>query len=162
MVQGAGHFRTPVFKGIEIMESLRGHTSGFAVPTYVIDAPEGGGKIPILPNYLLSLSESQVVVRNYEGFISTYTQPVTYQSHDPVTCVYCQARRGVAGQEGVAGLLARNAQSIAPEGWRGTHARNTPASPQVFDADIWFQDNGQGTSEVQQARVTKDLNVVLR
>ena len=56
LVQGAGHFRTPVSVGLEIMEALRGHTSGYAIPTYVIDAPGGGGKIPILPNYVLSQS----------------------------------------------------------------------------------------------------------
>ncbi len=52
LVEGAGHFRTPVSKGIEIIEALRGHTSGFAVPTFVVDAPGGGGKIPVMPNYL--------------------------------------------------------------------------------------------------------------
>ena len=52
--RGPGHFRTPVGKGLEIMEGLRGHTSGYAVPTYVIDAPGGGGKIPVMPNYLIS------------------------------------------------------------------------------------------------------------
>jgi lysine 2,3-aminomutase len=50
LVEGAGHFRTPVAKGIEIIEGLRGHTSGYAVPTYVVDAPGGGGKIPVMPN----------------------------------------------------------------------------------------------------------------
>ena len=54
LVEGSGHFRTPVGKGLEIMEGLRGHTSGYAVPTYVIDAPGGGGKIPVMPNYLIS------------------------------------------------------------------------------------------------------------
>ena len=66
-VRGAVPFRTPVGKGIEIMESLIGHTSGFAVPTYVVDAPGGGGKIPLTPNYLISLSTNKVVLRNYEG-----------------------------------------------------------------------------------------------
>ena len=60
--EGLSHFRTPVGKGIEIMESLRGHTSGFAVPTYVIDAPGGGGKIPLNPNYLISLSTNKVEI----------------------------------------------------------------------------------------------------
>jgi lysine 2,3-aminomutase len=123
LVQGAGHFRTPVAKGIEIMEALRGHTSGFAIPTFVIDAPEGGGKVPILPNYLLSMSDSQVVVRNYEGFIATYTQPVGYQAHDPATCAYCQARRDGEGQRGVAGMLAGRTSAIVPQGWRALHQR---------------------------------------
>ncbi len=123
LVRGAGHFRTPVSKGLEIMESLRGHTSGFAVPTFTIDAPEGGGKVPVLPNYLISMSENKVIVRNYEGFISTYTQPSNYQRHDPRTCPYCQARLGEGGQAGVAGLLAGQSSNIKPEHWDEVHER---------------------------------------
>lgn len=81
--EGLSHFRTPVGKGIEIIESLRGHTSGFAVPTYVIDAPGGGGKIPITPNYIVSWATNKVVLRNYEGVITTYTEPDSYE------CNYC-------------------------------------------------------------------------
>jgi len=78
--EGLTHFRTPVGKGVEIMESLRGHTSGLAVPTYVIDAPGGGGKIPLNPNYLVSLSTNKVVLRNYEGVITTYQEPESYRA----------------------------------------------------------------------------------
>lgn len=81
--EGLSHFRTPVGKGIEIIESLRGHTSGLAVPTYVIDAPGGGGKIPLMPNYLISWSTNKVVLRNYEGVICTYKEPDNYEA------VYC-------------------------------------------------------------------------
>ncbi|MDO9517839.1 MAG: lysine 2,3-aminomutase, partial [Methanosarcinaceae archaeon] len=81
--EGLTHFRTPVGKGIEIMENLIGHTSGFAVPTYVIDAPGGGGKIPIMPNYLLSWSTNKVILRNYEGVITTYKEP---DSYEPIFC----------------------------------------------------------------------------
>ncbi len=77
--EGLEHFRTSVGKGIEIMESLRGHTSGFAVPTYVIDAPGGGGKIPVMPNYLISWTTNKVILRNYEGVITTYQEPSCYQ-----------------------------------------------------------------------------------
>ena len=77
--EGLSHFRTPVGKGIEIIENLVGHTSGFAVPTYVIDAPGGGGKIPVMPNYLISWSTNKVVLRNYEGVITTYKEPDSYQ-----------------------------------------------------------------------------------
>lgn len=132
LVHGAGHFRTPVAKGVEIMEALRGHTSGYAIPTYVIDAPEGGGKIPILPNYLLSMSDSRVVVRNYEGFVSTYVQPDGYQSHDPATCAYCQAQRSQPGQEGVSGLLSGQQMTIKPQGWDKTHQRQHH-QPTLFD-----------------------------
>jgi lysine 2,3-aminomutase len=81
--EGLSHFRTPVGKGIEILESLIGHTSGFCVPTYVIDAPGGGGKIPVMPNYLISWSTNKVVLRNYEGIITTYKEP---DSYEPVFC----------------------------------------------------------------------------
>ncbi|NDP21524.1 MAG: lysine 2,3-aminomutase [Paludibacter sp.] len=79
--EGLSHFRTPIGKGIEIMESLIGHTSGFARPTYVIDAPGGGGKIPLMPNYLISWSSHKVVLRNYEGVITTYQEPDNYVSN---------------------------------------------------------------------------------
>ncbi|ADH85271.1 lysine 2,3-aminomutase [Desulfurivibrio alkaliphilus] len=81
--EGLASFRTPVGKGIEIIESLIGHTSGFAVPTYVIDAPGGGGKIPVMPNYLISWSTNKVVLRNFEGVITTYKEPDSYQ---PIFC----------------------------------------------------------------------------
>jgi len=123
-VHGAGHFRAPVGKGIEIMESLRGHTSGFAIPTFVIDAPGGGGKVPVTPNYLISRSDRRVVLRNFEGFLSTYTEPLEYQSHDPSRCPACQ-HRARDGQEGVAGLLAGDRLTLAPEGYAQTHQRLT-------------------------------------
>lgn len=78
--EGLTHFRTSVGKGIEIIENLIGHTSGFAVPTYVIDAPGGGGKIPVMPNYLISWSDNKVVLRNYEGVITTYREPDEYRA----------------------------------------------------------------------------------
>jgi lysine 2,3-aminomutase len=79
LAEGLSHFRTPVGKGIEIIESLIGHTSGFAVPSFVVDAPGGGGKIRLSPNYLLSWSTNKVVLRNYEGVITTYNEPDSYE-----------------------------------------------------------------------------------
>ncbi|MGD0336260.1 MAG: KamA family radical SAM protein [Candidatus Omnitrophota bacterium] len=73
-VRGTQHFRTPVAVGINIIEKLRGHTSGYAVPTYVIDGPGGGGKIPIGPNYILSQAKGKYVLRNYKGKIYTYLE----------------------------------------------------------------------------------------
>jgi len=73
-VRGTQHFRTPVAAGINIMEKLRGHTSGYAVPTYVIDGPGGGGKIPVGPNYILSQAKGKYVLRNYKGKIYTYLE----------------------------------------------------------------------------------------
>ena len=93
LVEGSGHFRTPVGKGLEIIEGLRGHTSGYAVPTFVIDAPGGGGKIPVMPNYLISYSDHKVVLRNYEGYITTYEEPETYTRHDTGACGYCRHQR---------------------------------------------------------------------
>ena len=81
--EGLTHFRTPVGKGIEIIENLIGHTTGMAVPTYVIDAPGGGGKIPVMPNYLISWSTNKVVLRNFEGVITTYKEP---DSYEPIFC----------------------------------------------------------------------------
>ena len=81
--EGLSHFRTPVGKGIQIIESMVGHTSGFCVPTYVIDAPGGGGKIPVMPQYLISWSTNKVVLRNYEGVITTYKEP---DSYEPTFC----------------------------------------------------------------------------
>ncbi|MFH1202422.1 MAG: KamA family radical SAM protein [Candidatus Omnitrophota bacterium] len=73
-VRGTAHFRTPVAVGINIMEKLRGHTSGYAVPTYVIDAPGGGGKVPVAPNYLMSQDKDKYTIRNYEDKIFTYQE----------------------------------------------------------------------------------------
>jgi lysine 2,3-aminomutase len=71
-VTGAGHFRTSIWKGIEIIEGLRGHVSGLGVPTYVVDGLHGAGKIPVMPNYMLSASDDAVILRNYEGMIFKY------------------------------------------------------------------------------------------
>jgi lysine 2,3-aminomutase len=108
--QGIEHFRTSVAKGIEIIEGLRGHTSGFAVPTFVVDAPGGGGKIPVMPQYLVSQSPERVVLRNYEGVIATYAQPPDYRSPDCSDCQYCQDTLGVHG------LLQGQELSIEPNG----------------------------------------------
>jgi len=74
-VAGAEHFRTTVEKGLEIIRALRGWTSGLAVPHFVIDAPGGGGKIPLLPEYVESISDDAVVLRNYAGKRYVYRQP---------------------------------------------------------------------------------------
>jgi lysine 2,3-aminomutase len=73
--KGISHFRTSIGRGIQIIESLRGHTSGLAVPTYVVDLPGGGGKVPVMPNYMLSMSDDSTVLRNYEGAICVYKEP---------------------------------------------------------------------------------------
>jgi len=75
LAEGIDHFRTPVARGIEIIEGLRGHTSGLAVPTFVIDAPGGGGKVPVSPQYVISQSTEKVVLRTYDGKIVEYPEP---------------------------------------------------------------------------------------
>ena len=103
-VTGAGHFRTSIWKGLEIMEGLRGHTSGIGIPTYVVDAPHGGGKIPLLPNYLVSASDDAVILRNYEGMV------VRYQAEDkPVSNRPTRTR-------GVSALLQGDKTLLMPEG----------------------------------------------
>jgi lysine 2,3-aminomutase len=123
LVEGSGHLRTSVSKGIEIIEGLRGHTSGYAVPTYVVDAPGGGGKIPVQPNYVISQSPGKVVLRNFEGFITTYTEPLDY---DPDMIKHQEALvapRPEPGQEGVLGLLEGQKMFIEPAGFSDVHAR---------------------------------------
>ena len=106
--QGLEHFRTPVSKGIEIIEGLRGHTSGFCIPTFVIDAPGGGGKIPVMPNYVISQAPNRVVVRNFEGVITTYTEPRSYDNN--CHCEWCEKQKS----EGVLSLLHGDRLSLEP------------------------------------------------
>ena len=75
LINGSSHLRTAVADGVAIIEGLRGHTTGYAVPQFVIDAPGGGGKIPINPNYLIDTAPGQVTLRNFEGKIFEYPDP---------------------------------------------------------------------------------------
>jgi len=102
---GLEHFRTPVSKGIEIIENLRGHTSGYAVPTFVVDAPGGGGKIPVMPNYVISQAPGKVVLRNFEGVITTYTEPTNYVNEE---------YKDLEKSSGVASLLKGKQLSLEP------------------------------------------------
>ena len=130
--EGLAHFRTPVGKGIEIMESLIGHTSGFSVPTYVIDAPGGGGKIPLTPNYLLSLSTNKVVLRNFEGVITTYQEPENYETNFcDRKCDNCRLQLNLDGARecrasGIEMLLSDNNETISltPENTARMERRN--------------------------------------
>jgi lysine 2,3-aminomutase len=110
---GIEHFRTPVAKGIEIIEGLRGHTSGYAVPTFVVDAPGGGGKIPVMPQYLISQSPDKVILRNYEGVITTYTEPKDLPPLE-CTCDYCTGKKKYH-YEGVAGLMQGERLALEPQ-----------------------------------------------
>jgi lysine 2,3-aminomutase len=74
-ITGSSHFRTPVEKGLEIIRSLRGHTTGYAVPTYVIDAPGGGGKIPLIPDYVVGREGDDLLLTNFENGLYRYPDP---------------------------------------------------------------------------------------
>ncbi|UMZ75138.1 lysine 2,3-aminomutase [Natranaerofaba carboxydovora] len=118
--QGIEHFRTPVSTGIEIIESLRGHTSGFCVPTFVVDAPGGGGKIPVSPQYLISQSSDKVILRNYEGVIASYQEPLK-QNEDERThlCVkgecYDKSSNNSKEEIGIKKLFAEESISLEPK-----------------------------------------------
>ena len=116
---GLEHFRTPVSKGIEIIEGLRGHTSGYAVPTFVVDAPGGGGKTPVMPNYVISQSPRKVILRNFEGVITTYTEPENYV--EECHCIDCQNKKQI--DEGVCSLLETNRMALEP-GYLARKERN--------------------------------------
>ena len=110
--QGIEHFRTPVAAGIEIIEYLRGHTSGLAVPTFCIDGPGGGGKIPVSPQYLISQSPDRVVLRNFEGGLYTYTQPK--HAIDPEQpCSLCGGKHNEEAY-GVSRMLAGKVVAMEP------------------------------------------------
>src|SRR5262249_26133053 len=100
--QGLEHFRTPVSKGIEIIESLRGHTTGFGIPTFVVDCPGGGGKISLQPNYVLTPGVEKSVLRNFEGQVFEYYEPQQRDCEVPYEKVYfadqaAEVPRGPAG-----------------------------------------------------------------
>jgi lysine 2,3-aminomutase len=72
-ISGSSHFRTPVSRGVELIRALRGHTTGYAIPTFVVDAPGGGGKIPISPDYVVGYENGDLLLRSYDG--GTYRYP---------------------------------------------------------------------------------------
>lgn len=121
---GIEHFRTRVGKGIEIMEYLRGHTSGYAVPTFIVDAPGGGGKIPVAPQYVISQSDQRIILRNYEGVITTYTEPIHTKENklSERNQVFYDHQKQFS-QEGLISLLEGKRLSIEPANL-ARHERN--------------------------------------
>jgi lysine 2,3-aminomutase len=95
-VQGTEHLRTPVETGIKIIEGMRGHTSGLAIPTFVIDLPQSGGKVPLQPNYVLAQTEGELVLRNYEERVFHYRNPKTLARPAPPAEVLCPAGSATA------------------------------------------------------------------
>jgi lysine 2,3-aminomutase len=142
-VIGAGHFRTSVWKGIEIIEGLRGHLSGLGIPTYVVDAPRGGGKIPLMPNYVLSASDDAVVLRNYEGMIVRY-----HPTGEP------PAVPDVAHTQGVSALASGQAEVLIPEG-NPRLLRRKPRLPIVVERPAVAAGNGNGNGSPNGLRARR-------
>ncbi len=117
--QGISHFRTPIACGVGIIESLRGHTSGLAVPTFVVDAPGGGGKIPVNPQYLVSWSADGAVLRNYEGKLCVYHEP---HESGSCSCKDCRSRNRPE-VIGVAGMLSGRRTDPSTERSKATPSR---------------------------------------
>lgn len=115
--EGIEHFRTSVGKGIQIIEYLRGHTTGMAQPLFIVDAPGGGGKIPVGPNYVLSQSDRKLILRNYEGVLTVYTEPDDDISH-PEELYHWEeytARQRSLSREGLIKLFEGDLVSLEPE-----------------------------------------------
>ena len=114
--EGIEHFRTSVGKGIQIIEYLRGHTTGMAQPLFIVDAPGGGGKIPVGPNYVVSRSDRKVILRNYEGVLTTYTEPDDNQSRPQELyhwAEYTERQRSLS-REGLIKLFEEDMISMEP------------------------------------------------
>jgi lysine 2,3-aminomutase len=127
-IRGGEHFRTSIHKGIEIMEGLRGHTSGLAIPTYVIDAPGGGGKIPVAPQYLLYYEGGRAILRNFQGKIYEYHEPAYL--HDPSVLAQLQADPGQA--------------TVGASHWMKDKARSGPPGEPLPLVSAAFRGNGDG------------------
>lgn len=115
--EGIEHFRTSVGKGIQIIEYLRGHTTGMAQPLFIVDAPGGGGKIPVGPNYVLSQSDRKLILRNYEGVLTVYTEPDDNISHSEELYHWEEytARQRSLSREGLIKLFEGDLVSLEPE-----------------------------------------------
>ena len=128
LVRGVEHFRTPLARGIEIMEYLRGRLSGLAIPTFVVDAPHGGGKIPLLPNYIVSVSPTHTVLRNYEGYLVSYPEPNTSLGAE----VMPKTESAPGVWELASGEYTRIVPAQTVRGWRRlTHKRRSVGSERL-------------------------------
>jgi lysine 2,3-aminomutase len=145
-VVGAGHFRTTIWKGLEIIEGLRGHMSGLGVPTYVVDGMHGAGKIPLMPNYLISASENAVVLRNYEGLLFRYAP---------------EDKAGGGAEHypsmGVSNLLSGNITALIPEGNRRlarrkdrTDAAHEPAAGSLYSLGMIGSNGHSGGNGIHE------------
>jgi lysine 2,3-aminomutase len=128
-VKGVEHFRTSVWKGIEIIETMRGYTGGLCIPTYVVDAPGGGGKIPLQPFYLLSATDKEVLLRNYEGMIIKY--------YNPQEVEFAKSRRAaeVENEGGTAQVIV-NGKALVPEATPRYKRRRQKKTLLKLDGDV--------------------------
>jgi lysine 2,3-aminomutase len=127
-VTGAGHFRTSVWKGLEIIEGLRGHVSGLGVPTYVVDGLHGAGKIPLMPNYMVSAADNAVVLRNYEGMIFRYAPEDKAETAKPVS------------SQGVSNVLSGNGKPLVPPN-NPRHQRRNKKALEQFQVEVLSEDS---------------------
>jgi lysine 2,3-aminomutase len=142
-VVGAGHFRTSIWKGVEIIEGLRGHVSGLGIPTYVVDGLHGAGKIPIMPNYLISATDDAVVLRNYEGMIFRYApEDRSRASDEPYE------------SQGVSRLLAGEREALMPANLPRMRRRSQYARSGAGG----FSPSGCGSSNGSGGRTRGDAN----
>ena len=122
LINGSAHLRTSVRRGLEIMETLRGHTTGYAVPQYVIDAPGGGGKVPVAPNYVLSHNADRVVIRNFEGKVFEYPEASDGSSAPPTPRLHRGTGIGLTHAARIAGRQTRTP-------WRDYHGASVKLIP---------------------------------
>jgi lysine 2,3-aminomutase len=137
------------------MEGLRGHTSGYAVPMYIVDAPGGGGKIPVMPQYLISMSDHKIILRNFEGYITAYEEPVDYLPEKAAK--FQGEKRPEPGQAGISGLLDGEQLMIKPEGFDRVHDRGG-IQHRLKDAKKWVPLGiGPGESAESDLPVQKNI-----
>ncbi len=115
LAKGNSHFRTSIAKGVEIMELLRGHTSGMAVPTYAVDLPDGGGKVFLEPNYLISMAPGKVLFRNFEGLICAYNEPENLAISEHRCTDECRAQDKCCPTGGINAILAGEKINLWPQ-----------------------------------------------
>jgi lysine 2,3-aminomutase len=112
-----------------------------------------------MPNYVVSYSDHKVILRNYEGYITTYEEPAEYQPHDSSTCQYCQNPRPEPGQEGITGLLDGKRMWIEPAGFQQVHERGAEGTHRLKDPSKWVP-LGVGAIEGQSSDIDRDLPVL--
>jgi lysine 2,3-aminomutase len=154
--EGIGHFRAPISKGLEIIEGLRGHTSGYSVPTFVVDAPGGGGKITLQPNYMISQSPEKVVLRNFEGVITSYPEPKGYipgRADDYFSNIYHNYKENHSNT-GISSLLNDEQKTIVP---KSLERYNRRSSYQENEGYSTLKDRRQKRDELKEKKYQTEI-----